>query len=1019
MTQTKAELLQTRHQGDLKLGDADSTNYVGFKAPATVGSNLVWTLPATDGSANQFLQTNASGVLGWGTADVSSAMPLTGGTFTGDVTFDGATAGRDIVFDRSDNALEFADDAKATFGTGADLTIKHESNTTYATNITGGFYIQSNTLALRSVSQENYLVAAENGAVELFHNNTKTFETTATGIAVTGAATISTNLTVTGDLTVSGTTTTINTQTLDVEDKNVVIGKVSTPSDTTADGGGWTLKGATDKTFNWVNSTDAWTSSEHIHLGDNKKLLIGTGSDLQLYHDGTSSRIRNSTGHLLIEGNAVNTIYIRPQIGENSIVAKPNNAVELYYDDSKKLETTSGGINVTGAINVNGSALSTAPQITATTDGALTAGDPVIVKGDGEVTKVAPAYNALSPYTKSSAVTLGSHDVEDVKVIYDEALSTSLSKLIFWIAYRNQSQSDQIWLGSYNATDNSFDSSPSNALGTGVIYNSAYDTVNDKLLFTYYHSSSSDYKVASVTTSGISSFTVVDTEMMVNSGSEQDYIDITYLGSSKAAWVGPESSTNGICRILTIASNGDLSQSSGHNVSVDSGQLKYMRVAGSGNQIVVAYAKAIDSENGYCRVGTISGTSVSFGSETEFANEQLNDLRLGYDPSSGKYLFFYGKNTAKALVGTVSGTGISFGTPVTVGGEISPGKNDIAYNAKSNSFELFFQNSTYSRGSTRNAKISGTSVVLNTILDTTASSISYKGYGIAVGYLSDTVFGSLLAYRASNGELNGQEITTMELGTNVTTENFIGFAAAGASDNAAATIDVSGATNSNQSSLTAGQKYFVQNNGSLGLTAATPRVFAGTAVSATKLIVNDQAPPVSSPIEILGSIELGANHGSDNFSFTGLTTGTYLRYELIISQLQFVGGGAKRLGLQMYNGSGNLLSTNGTYTWRTHYGASGGNGNGSDAEWQFLNNEDRSFWDCEIMWHDRPNASSGVGKIMMKGNFMGNGLVSWDEFLECSALTNTDFISGVKIFNTQDGTNLAYGRATLYGYRYS
>ena len=76
MTQTKAELLQTRHQGDIRLSDADSTNYVGFKAPATVGSNLVWTLPATDGSADQFLQTNASGVLSWGTADTSASMPV-------------------------------------------------------------------------------------------------------------------------------------------------------------------------------------------------------------------------------------------------------------------------------------------------------------------------------------------------------------------------------------------------------------------------------------------------------------------------------------------------------------------------------------------------------------------------------------------------------------------------------------------------------------------------------------------------------------------------------------------------------------------------------------------------------------------------------------------------------------------------------------------------------------------------------------------------------------------------------
>ncbi len=78
-------------------------------------------------------------------------------------------------------------------------------------------------------------------------------------------------VTIPGDLTVSGTTTTINTTNLDVEDKNITLGKVSTPTDTTADGGGLTLKGATDKTFNWVNSTDSWTSSEHISVSGQKE----------------------------------------------------------------------------------------------------------------------------------------------------------------------------------------------------------------------------------------------------------------------------------------------------------------------------------------------------------------------------------------------------------------------------------------------------------------------------------------------------------------------------------------------------------------------------------------------------------------------------------------------------------------------------------------------------------------------------------------------------------------------------
>jgi hypothetical protein len=75
-------------------------------------------------------------------------------------------------------------------------------------------------------------------------------------------------------LTVNGTTTTINATELSVDDKNIVIGDVATPSDATADGGGITLKGATDKTFNWVDATDSWTSSEHINLASGKDLKV-------------------------------------------------------------------------------------------------------------------------------------------------------------------------------------------------------------------------------------------------------------------------------------------------------------------------------------------------------------------------------------------------------------------------------------------------------------------------------------------------------------------------------------------------------------------------------------------------------------------------------------------------------------------------------------------------------------------------------------------------------------------------
>jgi hypothetical protein len=91
---------------------------------------------------------------------------------------------------------------------------------------------------------------------------------------VTGAATFDAAVTIQGDLTVNGTTTTIDTQHLIVEDKNVVIGQVTSPTDVTADGGGITLKGTTDKTINWVDATDAWTFSEHVNLASGKAYYI-------------------------------------------------------------------------------------------------------------------------------------------------------------------------------------------------------------------------------------------------------------------------------------------------------------------------------------------------------------------------------------------------------------------------------------------------------------------------------------------------------------------------------------------------------------------------------------------------------------------------------------------------------------------------------------------------------------------------------------------------------------------------
>ena len=88
------------------------------------------------------------------------------------------------------------------------------------------------------------------------------------------------NLTLSGDLTVNGTTTTINSTTITVDDKNIELGSVTTPTDVTADGGGITLKGTTDKTLNWIDATDAWTSSEDFNLLTGKAYQINGASVL-------------------------------------------------------------------------------------------------------------------------------------------------------------------------------------------------------------------------------------------------------------------------------------------------------------------------------------------------------------------------------------------------------------------------------------------------------------------------------------------------------------------------------------------------------------------------------------------------------------------------------------------------------------------------------------------------------------------------------------------------------------------
>jgi len=240
---------------------------------ATDGTATISELPVSklqDGAARQLLQTDAAGTgVEWtsnidvpGTLDVTGAVTLdstlgvNGQSTLSSAAVSDLTSGRVVLAGASG---ELEDSANLTFN-GSEL------------GITGTLDVSSN-------------------------------------------ATVGGDLTVVGDLIVEGSTTTLETQTVVVEDKNIELGVVASPTDTTADGGGITLRGTTDKTWNWVNSTSSWTSSEHVDLASAKEFRIAGTKVLDATSLGSAvvSSSLTSVGTIgtgVWEGTAITDTYL-------------------------------------------------------------------------------------------------------------------------------------------------------------------------------------------------------------------------------------------------------------------------------------------------------------------------------------------------------------------------------------------------------------------------------------------------------------------------------------------------------------------------------------------------------------------------------------------------------------------------------------------------------------------------------------------------------------------------------------
>ena len=227
-------------------------------------------------------------------------------------------------------------------------------------------------------------IAGSGAYATLTGNQTISGNKTYTGTLDFSGATIATfettgNVTVGGDLVVNGTTTTVNSTTVTVDDRNIELGSVATPTDTTADGGGITLKGATDKTFNWVNSTDSWTSSEHIDLASGKEFKIagtsvlsgstlgsgvtassltsvGTiatgvwnGTAIGYAYGGTGLTAAPSNGQLAI-GNGTGYTLATLTAGSNITITEGSGSITIASTDTNTTYTAGDGLDLTGTV---------------------------------------------------------------------------------------------------------------------------------------------------------------------------------------------------------------------------------------------------------------------------------------------------------------------------------------------------------------------------------------------------------------------------------------------------------------------------------------------------------------------------------------------------------------------------------------------------------------------------------------------------------------------------------------------
>ncbi len=413
----------------------------------------------------------------------------------------------------------------------------------------------------------------------------------------------------------------------------------------------------------------------------------------------------------------------------------------------------------------------------------------------------------------------------------------------------------------------------------------AYDTNSDRVVIAYKDTSNGHGKavVGTVSGSGISFGTPVTFNAATTTGLQPSHGIAFDSSNNKVVIVYKDNgNSNYGTAIVGTVDPSDNSISFGSEAVFESAHATFPTVVfdSSNNKVLISYSDVGDSSKGKAIVGTVSGTSISFGSAAEFEGGDVNHetLMSTFDSANNKTVIAYrdggDSNKGKAVVATISGTSVSFGTPV----EFTANDffhSSITFDSTSNKVIIIFPDQGNSQfGTARTGTVSGTSISFGT------AAVWHSGSAqrTSISY-SPTADKSIVFFRDGAASDIGKLVELTVSGTSITASSIQQFSATTtsasssvfdpdnnvvvnayidegnttdletvqvtgttiirgqATNGQAASIDIIGSVSDNQIGLTAGQQYFVQTDGTIGTTAATPSVLAGTAISATELLV--------------------------------------------------------------------------------------------------------------------------------------------------------------------------------------